>query len=504
MQEPLINENEKKEIVYNQSEVSAAELEKLKFTKHSPLVTLLLFSIGSATNLIQVTGEAVDQFLVSERWKNDPENSPMHLYGFCNIVIQTYVYMGIYFGQVALSSVPKLIGAGLRDEAAQFAADTYRCAWITSLLFPIGFYFVIKPFVTFVGCPEDSIQDAIYFCLPPTIGMIVIVSFNLTIAVLMSIGRADLAAFLRCSAYIFQSGFITPILLFVIKITLEWIRSSMVWAELLFTSVFLYLIFGGKLTLKPKFSMLIKKFHPKFPHGLALGLPKIFSFLCLALPPTIILQCLTSAVPEHSKSIAAVFGVFNRMSTYVNSFPAIFTTALLSVGTHAYGRKDIMRLEKYVLWTLLLSTSLNIIFELVMTLCPRFVAGIFLHNEMELKLSETILKIPFLTAFIQPFIFTCNMLLIILGRSIIALCMSGLQTVSLCVGCKIIQKLFPSSPYNVMYIYNFTDVMLAVSYLFVMIYPIKKMREEHKESTTTTSMLSTIVEDSYDPIGTYN
>ena len=473
-----------------------SEVERVKFTQRNPLITLLIFCVGSVTNIIQVTTEALDQFQISIRYKNEPNVDAMHLYGFCNTCVQVFVYFGTAFANISMSSIPKLIGARKRDEATQLAVDIYRCIIIFTIVFPPSFFFLIPYIVRFMGCPEESVHDALMFCLPPAVGMIVIVTYNNTIGFFMAIGKSETAATLRCIACIVQTGMITPLFLFVIKVPLGMIRSPMVFSQIIVCSYFLFSIFKGKYTIKPTLKMFCKPFTKHILPALPYGIPTMFRFLCIALPPMIILRILTSALPEKSVPIGAVFGVLNRMSTYSGAIPALFTYALLCVGTHAYGSKDFRRLFQYTGWAIVLGTGLILIFVLALTLAPRTIGGIFLYDDYELELCEKILRIPFYTTWLQPFCLVCNAFLIILGKSFVAFIMAGIQAVLLCAGGKILTLIIPNDPFISLYVYNCSDVIMFLVYVIVMIIPVKKVYHEMKENEANfmSSLFSTLGE----------
>ncbi|OHT08361.1 hypothetical protein TRFO_23194 [Tritrichomonas foetus] len=451
-----------------------------RFTKYSPLTTLLIMTIGPLMNLVQITCETVDMLQVSIRYKNDPTSNAMNLYGFCNVIVQTSIYAGLAFFQIITCYVPKFIGERRHDTATQFTADCYRGSFLFFSIFPFGFYFALKPFLKFVGCPPELFQEAIEFTLWPIFGMFVVVFFNLTIGFFLAIGQSGYSAMTRILANVLQSCIYTPVLLFAIKCTTKWIRSSMIFSQVTILSIIIPLIFCGKFSIKPTLRMLIRPFTKEFPKSLLTGFPVLITFICIALPPTLILKQLTTSVVDKAKEIASVFAVFNRLSSYCAGTPQIFFYSFITCGSEAYGSKNYKRLFSYFGWAILLSTCVVLCFEPLIVLKSDVIAGIFLYTDKEIEIAKILLPIPFYTLFLQPLENACNAFLIVIGKPLYAMFCSTMQMLCLTVGSQILPKIFKEDPYKVMSVYPLTDLILLVVYGVMMIPPLIRIRREMK------------------------
>ena len=455
--------------------------ERDKFTKHSALVTLLLMCIGPLTTLIQVTAETLDMWEATVAFKDRPDAKVATLYGFCNAVVQTTIYLGLYFYQVITCVVPKLIGEGEHEKATQATVDCYRGSFLLGMIFPIGFYFCIRPFLRFVGCTEDLLEEGVYFVLPPTVGMFVVMWFNLTIAFFLSIGSPGFSALTRIIGNSLQSGFYTPILLFALHCSTRFIRLPMILSQATLELVAIPLIFSGKFSIKPHLNMLFKPFTKEFFRGLLLGLPVIFQYLCVVLPPTLILNSMTKNIPEDKDPIGSSFGVNNRLLSYANGFQLIFTMALITVGSEAYGSKSYKRMFKYFGWALLFMLIICSILEPFLVLKPEWFSKIFLHDPHEIEVSKKIIPVPNYSLIAQPLNNGMNALLVIMRYPLLALFVQALQMIFLCVGSKVLPIIFKDDPYKIMLIYPITDFTLVFAYLIMLIYPLVKLRKQIRE-----------------------
>ena len=464
--------------------------ERDKFTKYSPLITLLLMSIGPMTNLVQITCETVDLLLVSFKFKDDPNSNAVNLYGYCNIIVQVSIYWGMFFLQVITCIVPKLIGEGKHEVATQAVVDCYRGAFIFGLVFPSGFYFCIKPIIKFIGCPDDMIQEALEFTYPPLFGMFIVIIFNLTIGFFLAIGNSVNSALTRIAGNVLQSCLFTPLLLFAFNCSTKWIRSTMIWSQIVVLSILLPLIFTGKFSIKPNVRMLIRPFTRDFFKGLLMGVPVIFTFVCAAVPPTLILQRLTTALPNDSKQIASSFAVFNRIFAYCVGTPLIFNMAFITVGNEAFGSRNFKRLLKYYMWAIILGIGCALIFEPILLLKPEMVAKLFLYTEKEIEIAKKLLTIPFYTLIIQPMLYSSNSLLVSLGRPFTATICSAIQLCALIVGILFIPNIFQDDPYKILYVYPMADITMLVTYGIMLIYPLISLRREIKKDESMLSIMS--------------
>ena len=492
----MIKIEDKPEIENSLAETSeATEKENERFTKHSPLVTLLLLSIGPLSQLIQAISEAIDMFFVSIRFKNDPNSHAVEIIGFATTIILTVNYVGSYFGQAIVAKGTTLIGSGDRKTASHISIDIFRLSFIFAIIFSIGFSFAVKPFLKFVGCPENMINPTYHFIMPVIFFSPIITLFNCSISFLQTIGNSSISAAVKVIACALQCVIFSPVLLFLFKIPTSLIKLSMCLASLILCAIMFTLIFMGKFSLKLDIKALIGPFTKQTGSALLLAAPMILQFLCFALPPTLVLQCLTSVAPNYSKEIGGVFAVFTKIYLLATSIPGAIASGYLSACTHAFGSGNMKRLVQTMIWAFVISFSLYFIFSPILVCFPMKIAGIFLHDHLELQIAQMILPIPFYTAPLQGICIICQMTYVIVGKPILALIPSIFQLIIQSIGCKLLAKKYSSDLIKVMYVYNISDVLVFLINVVLMIWPILLIRRKIKENRkfTTNSATTTFM-----------
>lgn len=478
------------------SEVSEKERENERFTKHSPLVTLLIMSIGPLSLLIQAISEAIDMFFVSVRFKNEPESHAVEIIGFATTIILTINYVGSYFGQAIVAKGTTLLGSGQREVAAHLAVDIFRISFIFAIVFAAGFTFAIKPFLKFVGCPSNMIDPTYHFIMPVLIFSPIITLFNCSISFLQTIGNSSLAAIIKVIACFLQCGIFSPVLLFIFKIPTSLIKLSMCLSTLILCAIMFVLMFIGKFSLKPDIKLFIGRFCKETGSSLLLAAPMILQFLCFALPPTLVLQCLTSVAPEYSKEIGGVFAVFTKIFLLATSVPGAIASGYLSASTHSFGSDNMKRLVQTMIWAFVISFSLYFVFSPILVCFPTKIAQIFLHDHLELQIAKMILPIPFYTAPLQGICIICQMTYVIVGKPILALIPSICQLFIQSIGCKLLAKKYSTDLIKVMYVYNISDVIVFIINMVLMIWPILlirkkiKAKKEYSANAATTTFMS--------------
>lgn len=484
----LLDPNEPSEI----SEAAEKEKEKEneRFTKHSPFVTLLIMSIGPLSQLIQALGEAVDMFLVSKRFGGDSNSHAVEIIGFATTIMLTITYVGNYFGQAIVAKGTTLLGSGQRDVCAHLVVDIFRIAFIFSILFAVGFSFAIKPFLKFVGCPENMINPTFKFIMLVIFFLPLITWFSCSISFLQAIGNSSIAAATKVLAVVGQCGVFSPIFLFLFKVPTSFIKLSMCISSTILCVTVMALMFVGKFSLKPSFKLFIGPFCKETGSALLLAAPMILQFLCFALPPTLILQCLTSVAPNYSEEIGGVFAVFTKIFLLATSIPGAIASGYLSVCTHAFGSNNMKRLVQTMIWAFVISFSLYFIFSPILICFPTKIAGIFLSDHLELQIAKMILPIPFYTAPLQGICIVCQMTYVIVGKPILALIPSIFQLLIQSIGCKLLAKKYSTDLIKVMYIYNISDVIVFIINMVLMIWPIIIIRKRSKtgQNLSTPSM----------------
>lgn len=462
------------------------DAENQRFTKHSALLTLLIMSIGPLSLLMQAIGEAIDMLLITKRFKDTPDSHAVEIIGFTGQIIGFSLYVGLFFGQAIGARVSSLIGSGDRSSASHLVSNAILLCFIVSIIFAIIFIFLFKPLLQFLGTPDYMIKSTIKFLLPiysaiPITSLVYIAQYYL-----QSIGNSILSGLIKVSVYVLQLCVFSPLFLFGFKVSTTFMKLGNVISNIIVAICMMILMYRGKFSLKLSIKDVFAKFHPEIKKAILSALPLLLSYLVYSLPQILILQTLTSAAKDYAKEIGGVFAVYTRMIAIVVEFPGAFTQSFLSTGTHAWGSQNPKRLIKLTLWTILLSTLCTFIISASIILNKSAICKAFLNNDDEIKLAEKMIPIPFYTVTLQGISTPIALLMIIIGKPILAFISSLVQMGILCGGCKLIANWNKDDVTRIMYVYNISDVLYLTLNLILLTFPIIAIKKKLKELNSMT------------------
>lgn len=462
--------------------------ENQRFTKHSAFVTLLIMSIGPFSLLIQAVGEMIDMLMITKSYKNQPNSHAIEIIGFTGQIIGFSLYVGLFFGQAICARVSSLIGSGDREAASHLISDSIYLCILISFIFSSIFVFIFKPLLLFLGTPEDMIYPTFKFLVPIYIALPLTSLVYLTQYYLQSIGSSILSGLIKVAVYVLQLGIFSPLFLFGFKVSTTFMKLGNIFANIIVAIGMLILMYRGKFSLKLKFSDLFSSFHPEIKKALLSASPLILTYLVYSIPQILILQTLTSAAKNFAKEIGGVFAVYTKLVGITQEIPGAFSQSFLSTGTHAWGSQDPKRLIRLTLWTLLLSSSLTFAVSFIIIRNKTMISEAFLDIELEIKLAERMIPIPFYTAPLVGFSMTIAFLMIIIGKPIFAFFPQLIQMVILCGGCKLIAKNNKDDVTKIMYIYNISDITLLGINIILLFIPIMEIKKKLKDQNTRTDI----------------
>lgn len=466
-------ENSEKETTKNK--ISSIEAENLRFTKHSPLVTLLIMSIGPLSNLVSVLFETLNMYLISRKYNNDENSHAVEIIGFSSQFQNLYPLIGNFFGQCFINQVSSLIGSGKREKAEQITADLFKITFFVSLLYGLILYFLIKPFLRFVGTPEDIMEENYKFNL----FLLFFIPFNnlfsLSFCFLQSIGNSILLAIIVITSKIIQSAVLSPFFLFVCNVSTTYMKLSNCVVETIFSLLIILFVFIGRFSLKPKFSFLCTlKVSKDTLKSLVYPLPYILLFIGNCFAPMIILKCLTSNnnLENINQAIGGVFAVFNQINSINQALPSSIVVAFLASGNHSFGSGNIKRLKKLLFWTLVISLTTGLLFSFSVIAFRNQIAMWFIKGELELKIASKMLPIPFYTSFFLGFGLAVYSILLIIKKPILSMIPFAAQFVILCIGSEIFKTIFKDDFIKIFHVYNCADILCLIIYISELIYAI--------------------------------
>ena len=453
--------------------------EEQRFTKHSALLTLFLLSLGPLSLIFQAIGEMIDMLMITKRFNSEENSYAIQIIGFSNPISQTLGYVGLFFGQALTTRVSFLIGEKKRDLASELISDVFYCALIFSLFFGGGFAFVIKPFLRFVGTPDYMLNSAFKYNIISLAFMPFSSIFTLSIYYLQSIGNSILSGLVKLFGYILLL-ILSAIFLFGFKVPTIFMKMGSNISMFLGCFVMLYLIFKGKFSLKPNCSYIFEHFCTETPKALLSALPLILAFAAFFIPPTLILQTLTSNDPEHSEQISAAFAIFTQFNTFNQAIPGAFVQGFISAATHAWGSDNPKRVLRLLMWTFVIIFPMLAAVALFVIIGKTEIAKMFLEGELEREFAKKILPAPFYTSVLQGISLLLSMLMVVIGKPIFAFLPQLMQILILSIGCKVMGSYCKDDMTKIMHIYNISDVTIFIVFLALLIIPIRIIRNKIK------------------------
>lgn len=455
------------------------------FMKHSAIKTLLLMAIGPVLNTLgSASTEIIDLALINKRFSDMTENSPAQVYGFLSSVFLFMNFFASYFGQAVSIYVPSLIGAGKKDVVPQVFADVLRFGILGMIIVPFALYFSTKPIAKFMGCPDDLLDDCLRTFFPILFGGIFLVISNVTGGIMQGYGKSFTSGLFTVITSITQSGLLTPIFLFVIKIGPRLVKLPQVIAALVTGIAYLILLFKGSLGVKMEWRALFRKPVKETGNAMLLALPMLFGMIIMMiLPPTLLLVFMTKLVDasEDKKALSAAVAVFTRIQTFALAIPNSLTSSFLSTGSHAKGAKQYRRFLIYFFTTLGFALGVSFIMSPIMIANPRLIAKGFLSNDLEIFYAERILKIPFYTQILNTIDNTIGVMMVTLQNKVLSALFPIMNLLFLIVGPFILSINAKGHPERVMYLYTIADLVDFVVFGGAAIYYVIKLVKLSKQ-----------------------
>lgn len=491
-----ISDNDRKFKIFNES----VEDETKRFVKHSPLVSLLLMSLGPLSNLVSAVLSTVEMLFITKRFNQIPNSYATEILGFSNQYQTLTSLAGIFFSQCFVTRVSSLIGMGDRDEAAHLTSDIFRFTFVFSWVTMIPLYFIIKPILIFVGTPDEMMTKAFNY----NFFMLLFVPFsNLFVSVqsyFQSIGKVIFMAIIVTLSSVVQTFILSPFILFICKASTTLMKLSKAIVDIIFSFLLLGLIYSGKFSLKPSIKQFFSfKFSKSIWKSLLYPLPIVFGFLGAIIPPMLVLSCLTSQNqdPAIRNAIGTVFAVFTELYSVCHALPSAIAVGFLTTGNHSYGSKNFTRFKKILIWALVISIGMGILFSFIFSVFNKSIAAMFIDDDETLEVSNKLLPIPFYTSFQQSFNIVIYSILLILKKPLLSVIPSVSQIVILCGGSFILKSKFEGDYVKIMHVYNIADIFCLVVDIALFIYLVTVLRKE--EHARTDETLSTSLEAFLEP-----
>ena len=443
--------------------ISSNERNKIRFQKHSPLVTLLLMSFGPFITTITTTlMDFVELFLLTKRFPQDSLVKPVQLQGFAGFCNTIVILITTYFSTAVSTRLSRIISENREKDAMHFFSDITKVSLVFLFICLPLIQFLIHPLLSFMNCPEYMENYCYLFTVNFLSAAPFLLLFSIAWSFLQSIGRSILNGILHVVQSIFQVLILTPLFLFVFKIDITLISLQLSLSQSIIGLILFIFIYAGKFGYEADFSAFVRPVLSDTIKALKNSIPSVVSLICLVCPPIFVMKFLLSIAktPEVAESLAGIHTINGKVGLLANSGMMAVSNGLMTVGTFAYGSGDNVRLLKYFGFAILVTVVFGGVFSIFMIVNPQLIASIYLDSATDMELSNKILKIPYYTNWLSPVGMMCLVLLICVGKPLRASIPSFVQTIIVIFFAFLFSKLYPDNPERIYLAFCINDIII--------------------------------------------
>lgn len=475
----------------SQDELTAQSItqeENDRFSKHHPLLNLLILSIGPLLTTIGMSVlDSIDLMIISNRFKNDPNSYAVQIIGLGFFIQQICMDIGMFLQQSIMVRVSSLIGEGRRDEACQLTVDIYRISILINIFSTIIITLIARPIMIFAGCTPDLIEQCMLLVISLIAGLPFSTLFHIGTGFLQAIGKAVMNGILHLIANCLQTFAITPFLQYVVKIDVTLSNISQPIAQSIVGMFVLIMIFKGKYSLKPNYKMLFNPFTKETGKSLLMSLPIIPTFIFGILPSSLILRYMTSASAsdELKTDVIGVYTVLQKIFLIGMALPMALSIGCLTAATHSMAQKNYKRMLITLGWALLIIFIFFAIFVPLMIVRPIIFMKLFgISSQSQLEIAKKMVPIPLYTFAIGNMCMFFVNFFVAVGKPFYSTLNSLVQLISICVSSKLLSLKFPNDPTKIMFSYTISDlitVVLTTTLLTITLIPLVKKSKNPEE-----------------------
>ena len=353
-------------------------------TKGSPFKLLLSFSIPLLIgSLFQQFYTMADSIIVGKFVGADALAS----IGACSSVI--YLLFSLFLGLSAGIGIviSQYFGAGDGSTVRKGIACSVYILLAASILLTLIGLTLARPILTFLGTPEEIMQDAAVYFQITSGGIVAVAFYNGIASILRALGDSRTPLIFLALAALLNVGLD---LLFVTVFHMGVAGAALATAIAQFSSACACLVFSLKTN--PYFHIKKEEFRPDT--GLIRGMMHIG--LPLALPNAMIaFSCvmLQSVINSFGTMIMAVFTATNRIENLVNQIYIAANTALSNYTAQNLGAGNTDRVRAGTRCCIQITVGFSLLMVLVMYLCGHMFMGWFVTDRQVIETGAQALKL---------------------------------------------------------------------------------------------------------------
>ena len=372
------------------------EKEKQKLGMYPPFKTLLLQSIGPFTQqIVLAIYGIVDTFYVGKGLGKDG----LSAIGSAAMLEQINNALVQYLSACVSARLGFLYGQKRTEECAQVVADFFRIAVVWSVL---SFGIILpmtKPIAKWTGADDYIANMSFQYMIPLTAFSILSNFYSVVCGILQSEGRSYLYGCCQFVSMLLNMFLLDPMFLLWLKVGIWGASTATIIGQVLPLIILAVPLFMGKFTVKPKFSMFLKKPSHESLQALKVGLPTMIALLAISLPMLIVQKFIGSCATlagTYNETISA-FTVLLRIYNIVLCVDNALSQGFLPASSFAFGAQRLNRLKWLAVDCLIMGIVWNGVCEAIIMICRRQIAKVMIDDEAFIETTAEFLIIGTIT-----------------------------------------------------------------------------------------------------------
>ena len=448
--------------------------EEARLGGSSPFITILKLGIGPmffmSFNSIQ---DAFQLFLAREGYGA----TGVTVISISDAIIGIIFSLSSFFNQGLTIKMSELITKKHFPEANKLFVDMIRLTFFLGILIPFGIICATPYLLKALGMPNDYMNTARSYIFPIVAVMFFNMAFEVVTASLYAIGKSGIVSTIRIISLIF-SMCIFILFIFILKLPISLLGLAIISGPTIFCIGYLIHFMLGKEIIAPECNMFLEKPSKNLWYTFKMSIPALLQIIVNASGPLIV----TSAVTLAASHIGQTTNVSTVYSTSAKPLMIVMmgimgaVSGLNTAATFSYHKGDMKRVKALALCSLVLPFIILAVIWPMMVFKPNLVMGIWINENEMIKWVSKITPKLFYTLPLVPINLVISSLIIVLGKSGLAILPCFTKFFTLILSLIFLYKRFSNNPENLLYCCNIADVEDFICNLICALYALKEAK----------------------------
>lgn len=438
-----------------------------RFGCRPPLQTVLVLSIGPILYNLTSSFQDILDFLMIRISNGD---YGLTLIGFANFFRYLCNGLASFPGQSCIVKVSSLLGEGRKDEAAQVVTDLFRFAFCICFIAPFCIYFCGKPIMKFMACKDEYLDECLRYGLPICFGMFTTSIFRISCGTILGEGRSLLFAMMHLAILILNCCVFDPLFLIAFKWPLWTVGVSYVLAMGIPGFILMLLIFSGKFTVKPKWSMFLNKFSKETWPGIKLSFSNLLTFLTGAFPSMIFYRYLYIAAENAGvyEEMTAIMPATLKFYNFIGEITMGISAGMLPAGSWAFAGKKLKRFMQLSGWAICVALIQQVIMTPIMIIKPSLLTQILSKEKETLAVCDKYMPTLFYANMLLAIHETGTNMLLAMNRPWFAMVPMATRGILFALGSYLFYLWNKNDPKYVLFVFPAIDISMFLSICIVL------------------------------------